>query len=1038
MHSMIRWFAKNAVAANLLMVLIIGLGLYSVSEKIPLEIFPNVEQDVVTVRVSLPGASAEELESSVAVRIEENIHDLEGIKQIRTRLTEGSVALTVELLSGYDRRELMSDIKARVDAINDLPADVREPVVSLAARSRAVIGVVVSGNIPEKNLRMLGERVRDDLAAHPQISQISLDSVRPYEISIEVSESTLRRYNISLNDIANAISRYSLNQSAGTVFTRGGEVVLRTENQSYTKSEFDKIPLISSSTGTYLTLGELVQVKDGFDEEPITVRFNDMPSVLIEIHRIGDQSAIDIADHVKQYINELRSDLPDGVNVDYWRDRSRIVKARLSTLTQSMIMGGILVLILLALFLRPTVAFWVCMGIPISFLGGLAVIAALGGTINIISLFGFIMVLGIVVDDAIVTGESIYTHIGQHKNPVDSVIAGTEAVAVPVTFGVLTTMVAFVPMMLMEGQRAVLFAQISMVVIPVLLFSLIESKFILPAHLRHMTPVKPGSSNPFQHLQQRIANGFEKAIITFYKPVLSWVLTFRYISLSLFVSAFILIIATVMSGFTKFMFFPRIPSESVSATLTMPTGTDFNVTDQHIRHMVKQAQVLQNKYRDSESGQSVIINILSTTGSVGGDSSGQSHLGRVRFEIVSPEKRKIEVSSLQLMGEWRRLIGSIPAVDSLSFRAEIGRGGEPIDVQLIGQNIAELEEISVLVRERLSLFDGVYDIRDTQSDGKQERQIVLKPQAALLGLTLNSVVSQVRAAFFGIEVQRMQRGRDDVAVYVRYPQQQRQSLNRVEELLIRTPSGEQVPFADVAELEVSRGALAIYRVDRERVVNVTADANKQTTDLSAIKRDLEAYFMELKTQYPRVKFSLEGEAQEERDSMGSLMWGAFGVLFVIYCLLAIPFQSYLQPIIIMLIIPFGIAGAIIGHWLMGMSLTIFSVLGMLALAGVVVNDSLVLVDYVNKTRDKHDSLFKAVSAAGVRRFRPVILTSLTTFAGLMPLIFEKSTQSQFLIPMAVSLGFGIIFATLITLLLVPVNYLILEDIKRLFGVKTST
>ena len=1031
---MIAWFARNAVAANLLMILIIGVGLFSLFQKIPMEIFPSIELDLVSIRVSQPGASPQEMEAAVGVRIEENIYDLEGIKQIQTRATQSSVTVNVEIASGYDRRELLADIKARVDAINDLPIDARRPQISLSSRSRPVISVVLSSDISgqqgEKILRFWGEKIRDDLSKHSEISQVELDSVRPYEISIEVSEQTLRKYQLTLQQVANAISTSSLNQSAGTVFTQGGEIVLRTENQAYTQNDFERIPIISTAAGTVITLGDITSIRDAFNEQPIKVRFNDRPSVLLELHRVGEQNAIEIADHVKSYIENVRSDLPMGMTINYWRDRSRIVKARISTLMDSLITGGILVLVLLALFLRPTVAFWVVIGIPICFLGGLAVLTALGGTINIISLFGFIMVLGIVVDDAIVTGESIYSRLPHHEDPLDAVIDGANAVAVPVTFGVLTTMVAFVPMMLVEGRRAILFQQIAIVVIPVLVFSLIESRFILPAHLKHLKVKTHAQSNVFSRIQQSIAQGLEHGIQKIYVPLVQRVLTFRYLSLSVFIAAFMLVVATIMSGWTQFIFFPRIPSETVRASLTMPVGTDFQITDRHIQHMVETAQQLQEKYRDMDTGQSVILNILSTTGSTGGSGTGQSHVGSVMFEVQSPEKRITEISSVDVMREWRKLIGEIPAVDALSFRAEIGRGGEPIDVELRGSNITQLEIVSQLIRKKLGEYQGVFDIQDSLSQGKQERQIVLKEQAYLLGLTLNEVVSQVRAAFFGIEVQRFQRGRDDVAVYVRYPLNERLSLEKLEQLNVTTSAGIEVPFTKIADLKVSRSALAIHRIDRERVVNVTADVNKKSVDISAIKRDLDAYFLDLKPQYPNVTFGMAGEAQEQRESTQSIFWGFLGVLFAIYCLLAIPFQSYFQPFIIMLVIPFGVAGAIIGHWIMGMPLTIFSILGMLALAGVVVNDSLVLVDYVNKHRHKFDSIQEAVAQAGVRRFRPVLLTSLTTFAGLMPLIFEKSTQSQFLIPMAVSLGFGILFATLVTLLLIPVNYLVLEDIKK--------
>jgi len=689
-----------------------------------------------------------------------------------------------------------------------------------------------------------------------------------------------------------------------------------------------------------------------------------------------------------------------------------------------------LIFLLLALFLRFTVALWVCVGIPVSFMGAIALLPTLGVTINIISLFAFILVLGVVVDDAIVTGESIYTHLKRKEAPGEAVVRGTLEVARPVTFGILTTVAAFVPLLMVEGIRGKLFAQIPLIVIPVLLFSLVESKLILPAHLRHLDVTRPDP--PLVRLQQKIATGLERAILHIYQPLLATALHYRYFTLSLFVAAVIIVSGFVVSGDVRFIFFPRVQSETARATLIMPAGTPFATTAAHIDQMAAAADAIRSEHIDPETGESVIKDILALAGTTGRGGSGVSHVGQVIFEIVSPEQRTLDITSSDLVNQWRQRIGDIPGAESLIFRAEIGRGGSPIAVQLSGNDLEQLANLSEEIQERLRQYAGVFDIGDTFEAGKEEIQLEIKPEAELLGVTAADLARQVRRAFFGEEAQRIQRGRDDVRVMVRYPAEERRSLANLETMRIRTATGVEIPFSEVANAVMGRSYSVIKRVDRRRILDVTADVDKQTVDVESIKRDLTTFLSSRRPVYPDVRFSLEGEAREQRESFGSLRIGLGFVLFVIYALLAIPFRSYGQPLIVMLVIPFGVVGAILGHMLLGMNLSILSIMGMLALIGVVVNDSLVLVDYVNRRRSEGVTVIDAVRIAGVARFRAVLLTSLTTFAGLAPLIFERATQAQFLIPMAVSLGFGVLFATFITLLLVPVNYLILEDLKRPF------
>ncbi|MBE0376134.1 efflux RND transporter permease subunit [Pseudoalteromonas prydzensis] len=1026
---MIAWFTKNHVAANLLLISIVFAGLFSLTTQIPLEVFPSFETDRISVSVSLRGSTPEDVEQGVTIRIEESVQDLEGIKQISSRSSEGSASVSIEVESGYDPRELLADIKSRVDAINTFPVDAEKPVVALAERKREVIAVTVASDYGEKETREYAEQVRDQLLRLPSVTQVELSGVRDYELAIEVSQDTLRQYSLSLSDISRAISNSSSDISAGNLKTEGGDVLIRSKGQAYRKDEFAQVVVKHQSDGTIIRLGDIAKISDDFEETPVRTRFNGKQAAFIDVYRIGPQSAITVADEVKEFIENQQTNLPMGFELSYWDDDSELVKSRIATLTTNALQGGILVLALLTLFLRPAIAFWVFIGIPVSFMGAFLAMPLFGVTLNIMSLFGFILVLGIVVDDAIVTGENVYTHLKTAESGEQAAIRGTQEVATPVTFGVLTTVAAFLPLAFIEGGRGALFAQIPVVVIPVLLFSLIESKFVLPAHLKYIKlRHQKGEPSKFDKFQQRFADGFEHAILKYYQPILNLALRHKLATVSLFVGIFLIILTMITSGWTKFIFFPRIPSETVRVNLTLPTGTPFEVTNKYVIDMSDKARQLQDKYRDEETGESVILNILATTGGRG----GASNSGSVRFEITPAESRDSDIGSRELASEWRDLIGIIPGAESLTFRAEIGRSSDPIDVQLTATSLTTLQEVADHVKARLATYPTVFDIADSMSDGKEELQIELTEQGLALGLNRVDVSQQVRNSFFGAQAQRIQRGRDDVRVMVRLPIEERRSVADLKDILINLPDGGTVPLSHVAKLVPGQSPSSINRIDRYRTLNVTADIEKQNTNMTVLQADLKIYLDELVQQYPGVSHSLEGEAKEQRESFGSLAWALVFVFFIIYGLLAIPFKSYLQPLIVMSVIPFGMIGAVIGHWIMGMELTIMSLLGMLALIGVVVNDSLVLVDFINKKRSEGGDLLEAVKMAGASRFRPVMLTSLTTFIGLMPLLFEKATQAQFLIPMAVSLGFGIIFATFITLLLVPVNYLLMERLQGWF------
>ena len=1025
---MIAWFARNPVASNLLLFIVIVLGLHALSSRLVLEVFPEFERNVVRVSMVYRGATPSEVEQGLLIKIEEAIQDLPGIEELTSSASEGSGSVSIEVEEGTDPRVLLDDIKGRVDAINTFPTEAERPTYSVAIRRREVIGVVVYGELPERELRRLGEQIRDELLALPEITQVELAGVRPYEISIEMSELALERYGLTFDEVSAAVRRSSMDLPAGSLKTRGGEIRLRTKGQSYTGEDFAKLVVLRDDAGTLVTLGELAEIRDGFEEEPLDSTFNGEPCVRLEVYRVGKQNAITLAQAVVKFTEERA--MPPGVKIKHWRDTSVIIQKRLDTLYRNALQGALLVAVVLGLFLRPSVAFWVCIGIPASFLGALAILPSLGVSLNLLSVFAFILVLGIVVDDAIVTGENIYAHIQAGEDPTEAVIAGTEEVAVPVTFGVLTTVVAFLPLAFMQGRRAPIFAQYPVVVIPVLLLSLIESKLILPSHLRHV-PATPGSG-PLSRLQDWISSLMTSFAQRLYQPVLIKAVWARYLTLAAFVTGLAIVTAQIGAGQTRFVFFPRIQSETARASILLPEGASFELTRSYVDRMVQAARELKAELIDPKTGESVICDVLATAGSAPGPGEGTaSNVGGVMFELTPAEDRGIEVTTAGIIRRWREKIGALPGVREFQFRAEIGRGGEPIDIQLMGQDLEAMRTISERIKARLATYPGVFDIADSFSQGKPELNLKLRPEAEALGLSQQDLARQVRQGFFGADVQRIQRGRDDVRVVLRYPMDERDSLGHLETMKVRTASGAAVPFIEVAEVERDVGFASITRIDRRRVLNIRADIEKSRVDMTALSKDLRAAVEEIMADAPELGYAFKGEMEEQSESFNSLFLGLGFVLLATYILLAIPFKSYVQPLVVMGVIPFGWAGAVISHQLMDMSLSIFSVLGILALTGVVVNDSLVLVDFINRRREQGVDLIAAVNESGVARFRAILLTSLTTFAGLLPLIFEKSTQAQFLIPMAVSLGFGVMFATFVTLLLVPACYVILEDIKGL-------
>lgn len=1041
---MIEWFTKNGVAANLLALVIVIGGMVAILSTVKIELFPQFSMDTITVSVPFLGAAPEEVEENINMRIEERIQDLEGIKELRSTAVEGQGTVSVEIEKGYDSRKLLDDIKSRVDAIDTFPEEAEQPVVEELLIKREVLAVSLYGDADEGTFKLLGEEVRDELLEFPNITQVEIVGVRDYEISVEVSEDALRRYGITFDQVVRAIQNSSIDLPGGSIKSQGGEILLRTKGQAYKSKEFEAIVLLTEQDGTRVTVGDIATVVDGFTDNPLELMTNGKAGVDLVISEVGDQSPLDIAETVKEYVANKEHQLPAGISISVWRDSSYYLLGRLNMLIDNALIGLILVLVVLTLFLRPSLAFWVMLGIPISFLGTFLIMPWVGISINLISLFGFILVLGIVVDDAIVVGESVFTEFQKNGPSVESSIRGAHIVAVPVTFAVLTTAVAFTPLLTLPGFTGKFLGAIPMVVIPTLLFSLVESKLILPYHLSlcRVGEHKRDKINVFQRFQRKVADGLEWHVEHQFRPLLRLCLNNRYLTLSAFIAIFALVISLVVGGRIKLTFFPPVPSDYIAVLLTYPDGTPEEVTRKGMQQVEDALNrvIAEAKADGRENPVEYIQTVLGVHAFGGGPggtqgSANESHLGQIVVELSKSEDREnASDGAVTMANTWREYVGEIPGIKELEFNAEAAGGqGEPIDVKLTGSSLEELRLVANEIKGQLRSYDGIFDIRDNLADGQKEIKLEIKPSAEALGLTQLDLGRQVRQAFYGAEAQRVQRGRDDIRVMVRYPREERESIGNLESMRIRTPEGREVPFSAVAEANVGLGYAAINREDRRRVVNVFADADKQKIDLEIVKGDLENKIIpEVLAKYPGVQSEFGGESKEVADTVASLLRSVGLAALIMYALLAIPFKSYLQPFIVMAVIPFGFVGAILGHMVLGHPISMLSIFGIIALSGVVVNDSLVLVDFINRKRAEGMPLLEAVWDAGANRFRPILLTSLTTFFGLCPILMETSLQAQFLIPMAISLSFGILFATFITLILVPSIYLVLEDIKRPF------
>ena len=835
--------------------------------------------------------------------------------------------------------------------------------------------------------------------------------------------------------------RSSLDLPSGSVKTASGEVVLRAVGRRYRGEDFSSIVVKTLSDGSEVRLDQVGVVIDGFEDIELTSTFNGRTAVILHVFRVGEQDTLTIAALAKEYLADLKK--PAGVELEVWNDTSLMLKGRLDLLKRNIGWGLVLVLLVLALFLRPSLALLVALGIPVSFAGGIWLMPELGVSINMISAFAFILVLGIVVDDAIVVGENVYTRIQGGEHPREASWKGTHEVGVVVIFGILTTMAAFTPMLGLSGVSGKIWPNIPYVVIPVLGFSLLQSKFVLPAHLALLKPTSNETKrNPLSKLQDAISSGLMTFVKAIYTPFLAACLRFRYLVLVAFSSLVILAMSLAVTGWVPFEFFPKVEGEILSAKLEMPLGAPFSETQEVIHKLQEAALQLGAEISDTK-GNPIVLNVLATSGmqpfqggfTPGGPATG-THLGEVTLELTPAKDRQISTAELKV--KWQKLVGNLPGVAALSFTSETAGGGNAIDINLTGNDNEQLVEAATWATQQLKGYEGVIEVSNSDRRGREEfivRDLTARGKA--LGFNLTNVMNQVRDAFYGNEVQRLQRGRDEVKVMVRYPEEERRSLANLEQMKLRTPEGGEVPLLEVVEPDYGRGPATITRVDRFRTISLKGDV-----DLAAgynsneiVGRFTKEVLGVIGERFPGVRFTYEGEQSDQRDSIREMKIGFIGALMLMYVLMAIPLKSYVQPLIVMSIIPFGLVGAIAGHILLGLNLSIMSMCGIVALAGVVVNDSLVLVDYVNRHRAKGVSVREAATKAGARRFRPILLTSLTTFAGLMPMLLETDMQAKFLIPMAVSLGFGILFATAITLILLPALYLIMDDFQNLFRKK---
>ena len=1012
----IGYMARNSIATNLLMLILLGGGIFTMFT-IQKEVFPEFQLDFVDVSVAYPGASPAEVEQGVLQPVEEAVRSVQGIKEIVSEAGEGSGQISIELVAGSERMKAFQDIDQAINRIRTFPDDIEHPEVSLRSRQRDVIQIGLYGNADIWTLRVLAERLRTLLLNNPSITQVELNNVPDYETRIEITRNNLQKYNLTLGQVADIIRQSSNDVPAGAVQTQSGEILLRMKERKQWAEEYGNITIVSAPSGAKVSLKDIATITDGFEETGFHGQFNQQNYVELRIFRIGDQSPLEIEDAVLGILEDYQ--LPPGIKYRTDSNRAADYRERLSLLTENGVLAIIIVLLILTLFLEYRLAFWVMMGMTVSFIGGMIFLPLIGISVNMISMFGFLVVLGIVVDDAIVVGENVYEYRKKGLSPIKAAIAGTKDVSRPVIFSITTTIIAFVPLLFMPGETGKFWQPLPAVVIVILAVSLLEALFILPSHLAHLKkdPSKNKWVQKLEKWQGSFANSFNRFVDKRYRPLLDKCLKHRYITLSSAVALLLIVGGYGYSGHMGMIMMPEVAANEIEAGVRLPVGTTPDQAAKVAHDISDATQRMFEEHNLYEVAEGIKTNVR-----------GQNFID-VEIVMLPPDQR--DITAGEVIALWRDNIGDIEGVDQITFEAERGPGGarQAISIDLSHSDINVLEKASAAFVERMDAFSSTRDVTDNYNKGKLQYDFKLLPQGRNLGLTSNEVGRQVRNGFFGALAMRQLRGMDEIEVRVKLPLEERKDIRNLENFLVRTQDGVEVPLMDVVEVEQREAFTSINRRDGRRVVNVGMDTEPANAVGRVIAKVQEETLPQLRADFPGITWTFEGSQADMRESTSTLKAGFAIAMLLIYALLAIAFGSYVQPLIVMTAIPFGIVGAVIGHILLGYDLSLVSLMGVIALSGVVVNDSLIMIDYANKRRKEGDPIYKSIHEAGLRRFRPIILTTMTTFGGLAPIILETSSQAFYLIPMAISLGFGIVFATAIILVIVPCLYLILEDAR---------
>lgn len=1015
----IAWMVHNRVTPNLIMFALLAGGLLMTS-LIKQEVFPDFDLDRITVSVAYPGATPEQIDQNVVLAIEEKLRDLSGIDDTTATASEGSGTVILKLSESADAQAVYQDVQQAVSRISTFPADAERPVIQLSAHTRGVLGIQLYGDVSAVALRAYAEQVRDQLLQSSDITQVELEGARNYVMRIEVTQDRLRSYDLTLKDVGDRVAAAAVDVGGGSVDTRGGEILLRLKGRRDSARQFERIPILTTAGGTVIHLGDIATITDGFERSNIQASYDGQPSIGVAVYRVGKQTPIQVADAARAAMAEVATGLPPELHYAINGDRSLVYKERLQLLLKNAFMGLVLVLVLLSLFLDMRLAFWVTMGIPTAFLGAFLFLPLMDVTINMMSMFAFIIALGIVVDNAIIAGENIYEHRERGASLAQAAITGAREVAMPVSFSILTNIVTFLPLLLIPGFLGKIFGVIPLVVITVFLVSWVEALLILPAHLAHGRNRRGNPvSRAIHNRQKAFSKGFLALVANYYAPFVKAMIKRRYLTSAFGIGVLAIVLAWAVSGRMGFSLMPKVESDRAQATLTLPFGSP-------VATMVatrKRMEAAANKVIAAHGGSKLATGIFTTI---------TENSVRMHVYLTPADTRPISTSAF--IKAWRRQLGEVPGAQASQFLSDAGGpgSGKDITVNLSHRDSQVLDRAAQALAVRLGQFASATDIDSGVAQGKNQLSFTLNNAGRSLGLTNAIVGAQVRAAFYGSEALRQLRGRNEVKVMVTLPQAERNSRAAVRNLLIRTPENTYVPLHQIADIASTRAYTQITRRNGRRSVQVSAAVNPPSATSRIIQTLNSDTLPALGRDYPGLSYDYDGRQADAQNSVNALLVGFILSLAGIYMLLAIPFGSYVQPMIVMMAIPFGIVGAIIGHEIMGYSLSVISLMGALALAGVVVNDSLVLFHYANQLRAAGHSAADAVGLAAVRRFRPILLTTITTFGGLAPMIFETSRQARFMIPMAISLGYGILFATGITLALVPCFYVIVEDIKAWF------